>query len=55
MKFLKLIFFVLSLLLISCENEQDIQSDIDRLRNERSTLRSEISDLSEIQSDKTIK
>ena len=31
-----------------------VQSDIDRLRNERSTLRSEITDLSEIQSDKTI-
>lgn len=39
--------------LTSCENQQDIESDIDRLRNERHTLSTEVNALSSSVSNKS--
>jgi cell division protein FtsB len=40
------LYVMLTVVLFSCENQQDIQSDIERLKNKRTTIQKEVQNLS---------
>jgi len=43
---IKSTLLLVTLAIVSCESKQDVQSDIDKLRNERTALQSEVAGLS---------
>jgi seryl-tRNA synthetase len=46
------LYLVLAVVLSSCESQQDVQSDIERLKNERTTIQQEVQNLSSLKKSK---
>lgn len=46
------LYAMLAVVLSGCESKQDVQSDIERLKNERTTLQTEVQNLSSLKSSK---
>lgn len=46
------LYAMLAVVLSSCESQQDVQSDIERLKNERTTIQKEVQNLSGVKNSK---
>ena len=46
------LYAMLAVVLSSCESQQDVQSDIERLKNERTTIQQEVQNLSSLKNSK---